>query len=227
MLDGEFWRSLWENLPEWLEFLAPGVVVTIELTVVVVAGALILGTAVALARSARSRLLRGLMIAYIETFRGVPGLVTLYVVYFSLPAIGIYFSSFAAAAIALTLTGGAYAAEIVRAGLVSVDAGQRDAGRVLGLQPIQTLLSIVFPQAFRVSLPALGALGVVQLQYTALASVIAAPELTNRGFEIGALTFRYMQIFLVVGVLYLLLTLPVFFIYRRTEYALAKGQAYA
>lgn len=213
--------SQWQ---EWLERLLPAAWVTAQLTVIDVIGALVLGVGLALARGAKTAAVRGLALGYVEVFRGVPGLLTVYIAYFSAPAIGIELTAFQAAAAGLTLTGSAYACEIIRSGLAAVGKGQREAAAALGLGPGVSLRYVIAPQGFRVALPALTTLAIMQLQDTSLASVISTAELTNVSYELGSQTFLYLQVFVFTGVLYLLLAAPFAALARVSERRLTARQ---
>ena len=201
-----------------------GVATTIELTVVVMAMGIVLGAGRALARLARDPVLPACASAFIWFFRGVPVLVQLVFWYnlaalFPLLSLGVPFggpkllsvsstaaiSSFTAALLGLGLNEAAYMAEIVRAGLLSVDTGQVDASRALGHRPGQTFWVIVLPQAMRAILPPTGNQVIGMLKYTSIASVVALPELMQSVENIYSRTFETVPLLIVAALWYLVM----------------------
>ena len=203
-----------------LAFLLGGLVITVQLLVGSLAVGLALGLALAVARLSRYAPLRWLATAYIETMRGIPLLVLLLFIYFGLQGIvGVAWRipEFWAATTAFGLCYGAYLAEVFRAGVESVDVGQTEAARALGLSSGQTLRHVVLPQAVRNILPALVNESVALLKDTSLASVIAIPEITQRARLEVARTYDTFRVWGVVAVIYLALTLGLSFVARRLE----------
>lgn len=201
-------------------FLLGGLAITVELLASSLALGLALGLALAIARLSRVALLRWLAAGYIETMRGIPLLVLLLFIYFGLQGVvGARWRipEFWAAAAAFGLCYGAYLAEVFRAGVESVDAGQTEAARALGLSSSQTLLHVVLPQAVRNILPALVNESVALLKDTSLASVIAIPEITQRARLEVARTYDTFRVWGIVAVIYLALTLGLSFLARRLE----------
>ncbi|GAB4155593.1 MAG: amino acid ABC transporter permease [Cyanobacteria bacterium J069] len=190
-----------------------GAGITLQLTVASIVLGLILGSLLAVMRLSASKLVRVVAIAYIDFFRGTPLLVQLFMIYFGLPSlfqslgIGLKFNQWTAAIVALSLNSAAYIAEIVRAGIQSIELGQREASQSLGLGPVQTLRYIVFPQAFRRMIPPLGNEFISRLKDTSLVAVIGFEELLRRGQLIVAQSYRAFEIFFAVSLVYLALTL--------------------
>lgn len=188
--------------------LLSGFLVTLELSVVSVGGGLMLAVGLALLSTSLRRLLSWPAIVVVELGRGAPAIVMLQLVYFGLPSAGIVLAAMPAAWIALAITTSAYGSEIFRAGLLAVPRGQREAAKALGLSSTRTFLGVVLPQALRISLaPTLG-LAVQMFQATSLAFVISVPELLSRAYNIGSVTFNYLQALTAAGVLYALVALP-------------------
>jgi polar amino acid transport system permease protein len=201
-----------------------GVVKTIELTVLGMIIGIILGVLLAVMRLSPNFLIRGTSWFYIWVFRGTPLLVQfLFWAFISAlyPTIDLgipfgpsfihldandYITLFVAATLALALNEGAYMAEIVRAGMISVEEGQSDAAKALGMTRLQTLRHIVLPQAMRVIIPPTGNETISMLKNSALASVIALPELLYSGQLIYAQNFQQIPILIVVSIWYLTLT---------------------
>lgn len=187
---------------------AEGARVTLELTVVSGAAGLLLGVLLALARTARLTALRVASAGFIWMVRGTPLLVQVMFMYFALPMLVPWLNlpDFAAACVALSLNVAAYNAEAVRAGLQAVPRGQAEAARALGLGRLHVFLDVVFPQAFKIALPALVNNFVALLKDSSLAYAIGVVELTNVGNRIQSATFQPVATLLTVGAVYLLLT---------------------
>ncbi|HCG04467.1 MAG TPA: amino acid ABC transporter permease [Desulfovibrio sp.] len=143
--------------------------------------------------------------AYTATFRGVPLLVQLFILYFGLPNIGIYLEPYPASVLGFILCSAAYNSEYVRGALLSIRQGQLSAAQALGFSTMQTLVSIVVPQAVRRALPGCGNEVVYLIKYSSLAYVITCIELTGEAKVLASRTFRFTEVFLVVGAYYLFL----------------------
>jgi polar amino acid transport system permease protein len=189
-------------------FLLRGVVTTVYLAVVSFAIALVLGLIAGLGRVARNTILYTLATLYVEVIRGIPLLVIiLYAQFVVAPALGTNRNLVLSAILALAIGYGAYLAEVYRAGIESVERGQMEAGRSLGLSYRQTMRYIILPQAIRRVLPPLGNDFIAMLKDTSLVSVIGVEELTQLARIEGARTFDFFRAFTAAAVLYLILTL--------------------
>ena len=201
-----------EVIIEALPVLLTGAVVTLQLTAAATFFGAIGGIALGIARLSKIGILRLLSRIYIDFFRGTPLLVQLLIIYFGIPALvqslGISFSMDKgfAAVLGLSLNAAAYLAEIVRAGIQSIEVGQKEASESLGLSPIQTMRYVVFPQALRRMIPPLGNEFIILLKDTSLVTIIGYQELLNQGRLIVAKNFRGFEIYITVAVIYLLLT---------------------
>ncbi|AVS65033.1 amino acid ABC transporter permease [Paracidovorax avenae] len=187
---------------------ADGARTTLWLTLVSGFCGLVLGTGAALARTARWTPLRWVARFYIWVIRGTPLLVQILFVYFALPVLvpGLNLPDFAAAVVALGLNVGAYNSEAIRAGLLAVPRGQTEAARALGLSRTHVFFDVVFPQAFKISLPPLVSNFVALLKDSSLAYAIGVVELTNVGNRIQSATFQPIATLSTVAITYLLLT---------------------
>lgn len=206
-------------------FLLRGLLVTIGLTLGSMAGGLVLGLLVALARSSGGRVLTGLASGYVWIFRGTPLLVQLVIVYTGLPQIGLKFGVVASAFLALTLNEAAYLSEIIRAGFNGVPPGQVDAAHALGLNRIRTIWLVTLPQALRIIIPPLGNSVNGLLKATSITSVISMEELMRRGQMIMQLHFDVLEVYCVVAVYYLALTTLWDFAQRALERRFGRGYA--
>ena len=187
-----------------------GAGVTIQITVLSTAIGFVIGLVVGVARISHLRPLRLLAEVYVEFFRGTPLLVQIFLFYFALPVItGQRIDPFIAAISACGINSGAYVAEIFRAGIQSVDEGQMEAGRSLGMTWLQTMRYIIVPQAFKRVIPPLGNEFIAMLKDSSLVSVIGFEELTRRGQLIIAKTYGSFEIWMSFAVIYLVMTLTI------------------
>jgi polar amino acid transport system permease protein len=157
-----------------------GLQVTLKLAFVSLLFAVLVGLFLAVIRSLRIRLLNILIIIYVDLFRALPTIVLFMLVYFTWPYFGISLPRYWSAVVALTINGGAYFEEIFRAGIESIDKGQTEAARALGLSFTQTTFSVILPQAIQVVLPPATSNALELIKTTVLASVIALPELMKQ-----------------------------------------------
>ncbi|MFC5067921.1 amino acid ABC transporter permease [Flaviflagellibacter deserti] len=191
-------------------FLADGVRITVLLSLSVAACSLTFGTLVALARRYGPKWLQAILIFYIDSMRAIPVLVVLVWFYFAFPiATGINLPPFLSALVALSFNLTAYVAEIVRAGMESVRPGQVRAGLALGMSTPQIVRKIVLPQAFVRMMPALGNVLTLTVKDTAIAAVIAVPELMRRADAIAGQTYTPVEVFSTVMLLYFCIIFPI------------------
>jgi polar amino acid transport system permease protein len=191
-------------------FLASGVLVTLALSVVSGVTSIAAGLAVALLRLYGPRWLRPIVVLYIDSMRAIPVLVVLVWTFFALPIVaGITLPPFWAALVGLTIHLAAYAAEIFRAGIESVRPGQTRAGVALGMSPAQIARRIVLPQATVRMLPAFGSLLSITIKDTAIASVIAVPELMRQSETVQGQTFQPIEVYTFAMLVYFLILFPV------------------
>lgn len=208
-----------ENLPALLR----GLVVSIELFAVSTAAGLLLGFLLSLLAVARHRVVRVIALVITEIGRGIPSLVMLQLVYFGLPSAGIRLNAMPAAWIALSATTAAYAAEILRGGYAAVPAGQLDAARGLALTPRQTLRHIMVPQGIRLAMAPLSGFCLQMFQATSLAYALSIPELLSRAYDIGSVSFRYLEILSLAGILYAFVGMPWLLTTSRLESRIARN----
>ena len=189
-----------------IPLLIRGAIVTLEIAGLGAAIGIILGTFLALGQTSKSRILRWLVTIYVTIIRGTPMLIQIMFATFIFPQLGINLAPFWIAIIIIGLNSAAYVSQIIRAGIKSVNKGQIEAGRVLGLSTIQITRFIILPQAFRVVIPALGNEFVTLIKDSSLASVIGVVELTKEGNFIRSRTFDAISSFAAVALVYLLIT---------------------
>lgn len=206
-----------------LPLLLRGAMVTLQLTAISVVFGLIGGSMLGIVRLSRFLPLRWAARAYIDFFRGTPLLVQIFMIYFGLPAIAqelgstFTFNRWTAAVLALSLNSAAYIAEIVRAGIQSIESGQAEASQSLGMSSVQTMRYVIFPQALERMLPPLGNEFISLLKDTSLVAVIGFEELFRQGQLIVAGNYRAFEVYAAVAALYLCLTLLSSQLFSRLE----------
>ena len=187
-------------------FLWNGALLAVEITAAAMSLGLLLGLGLALMRLSRSRAVRSFAGAYIFIVRGTPQLLQLVFIYDALPFVGLRLDSFTTALIGFALNEAAFSAEIVRGGILSVNATQSTAAASLGMGPALSLRRIILPQAMRAILPGLINDTISMLKLTSIASVIFVNELTFRAQQIVGQNFEFFQVFIATGAIYLVLT---------------------
>jgi polar amino acid transport system permease protein len=186
-----------------------GVLVTLAYTAGTISIGLIIGLLVGLGRLSRSRLVNFPLIAFIEVFRCTPLLVQIVWFYYALPVLlGVQIPAVAAAVMTLSCYTGAFYAEIFRGGIVSIESGQWDAARALGLRRWAMMRQVILPQAVRRMIPPFVNQSITQLKNTSLVSTIAVPDLLYNGTLITADTYRPLEVYTVVAVIYFALLFP-------------------
>ncbi|MEW5826184.1 MAG: amino acid ABC transporter permease [Candidatus Bipolaricaulota bacterium] len=188
---------------EWLPSLAEGLILTLEITGACVALGIVLGTLLAVGRVYGRGVVRALCGTYIEFFRGTPLLVQVFIVYFGLPTWGINLSGFASAILALGLNTAAYQAEYLRGALQAVGSGQLQAARSVGMSLRRAVWTIVFPQAFRIVLPAWSNELIQMLKYSSIVFTVSLYDLMGMGKKLASKHFTYLEVFIVVALFYL------------------------
>ena len=187
-----------------------GAVITVKITAMSVALGIVIGLFAGIARICRVKPLRWISAVYVDFFRGTPLLVQIFLFYFAVPVItGQRIDPYVAAVGSCGINSGAYIAEIVRAGIQSIDDGQMEAGRSLGMTWTQTMRYIIVPQAMKRVIPPLGNEFIALLKDSSLVSVIGFEELTRRGQLIIAKTYASLEIWFSVAIIYLVMTLTI------------------
>lgn len=182
------------------------IMITVGLSIIGMLCGTIVGLAIALLKISEHKILVIIGSFYTWVFRGIPLLVLLFVLYYGLPGIGINLSNYLAAIIGLSLCSGAYIAEIIRAGIQSIDKGQMEAALSLGLTRAQAMRRIIIPQTYRRLLPPMANEFITLLKDTSLVSVITLVEILRTSELIAANTFRTFEMYVTAAVCYLILT---------------------
>lgn len=190
-----------------LDLLLYGAWLTVRLSLLAMLFGLIVSVLGAVAKTSGIRPLRWLVDAYVEVIRNTPFLVQIFFIFFGLPAVGVSMSPNTAALVALVVNVGAYGTEIIRAGIESIPRGQIEAGRALGLNPVQIFRYVVVKPALRNIYPSLTSQFIYLMLTSSVVSVISANDLASAGADLNARTFASFEIYLVLTVLYFLLAL--------------------
>ncbi|NVM99106.1 amino acid ABC transporter permease [Arthrobacter sp. SDTb3-6] len=175
---------------------------TIPLAVASFAIGLVLALLVAMLRISRNRIANGVGRFYVSVIRGTPLLVQLFVIFYGLPAVGVKLDPWPSAIIAFSLNVGGYAAEVIRAAILSVPQGQWEAGHMIGMSRGQTLLRIILPQAARVSVPPLSNTFISLVKDTSMASLILVTEMFRVAQQVAAFSQEFMLLYLEAALIY-------------------------
>ena len=213
------WGRIWDALP----LLLAGAVTTVEITAGGFLIAVVLGLLAGALLGARSRSVRAAARIYTDISRAVPVLTQLFILYFGLVEVGVRLEPLQAAILGFGINGGAYLAEVFRAGLLSVHHGQTEAAQMLGMTRIAVLRIVVLPQAMRIVLPSLANYAIGLLKDSTLASAVAAPELMFLARKLVDRTFLGPQIYFSVAVIYLAMSLPLARLSRLAEARAGRG----
>ena len=196
--------------------LLQGLWITLQLGAASIVAGLVLGLGLAMARLYGPGPVRFVTRLYIDIFRSIPLLVLLIIVYYALPFVGLRLSPFASAMSALTLVSGAYTAEIFRAGIEAIPKGQFEASAALGLNGRQTMADVILPQAVRIVIPPLTNNSIYVVKDTALASVVAMPDLLKQATQAQALAANPTPL-IVAAVIYIAFLWPLVALVSRME----------
>ena len=197
---------------------------TIELTLMAIFLGTMIGLFVALIKISQKKPLVLIGTMYTWIFRGMPLLVQLFIIYYGLPSIGIEFTAHQAAVMGLSLCGGAYIAEIIRAGIQSIDKGQMEAAYSLGMSWQQAMFRVIIPQSFKRLIPPMGNEFITLLKDTSLVAVISMVELLRAAQTQASSTFKPFEMYMTAGVIYLLLTTIFTIIFKKIEERLALSE---
>ncbi|MEZ5842697.1 MAG: amino acid ABC transporter permease [Hyphomicrobiaceae bacterium] len=212
----------WDIIGQNLDFLLSGLQMTLIVSAITLVFAIVGGLVLALMDMSPFRPVRLIGISFGELIRNTPILVQILWVYYVLPmTLGININALTALIIGLTVYSSAFIAEVYRAGIQAIPKGHKEAAQVLGLSPTQTFFRIVLPQAVRMTLPPLAANFVQLIKYSSLGSVISVSEITRRGMELSASTFRPLEIFTFIAVVYFMICWPLAMSIRLWERRLA------
>ncbi|MCW4459515.1 amino acid ABC transporter permease [Microbacterium sp. MPKO10] len=212
----------WLGVVDFIPILLVGLYYTLLVSVVGLLIGFVLGAIFGLGRISRNKIIYGASSVYVEVFRGVPILILAIWVFYALPLVlGFDIAPLVAGIISIGLNSGAYIAEVVRGAVQSVEKGQMEAGRSLGMSHHYTMQYVIWPQAFRRMIPPLGNQFIVSIKDTSVLSVILVPELVFQGRTIVATHYNALEIYTVVAVIYLIVTITLSKVLNITEKRLA------
>ncbi|MDB5833463.1 MAG: transporter permease [Caballeronia sp.] len=206
--------------PVWAgwEALATGAATTIEVTACSLVLGCVLGLLVGIGRLApQRRVVYGICTAYLTFIRGTPLLVQLFILFFGLPQFGIMLPAFACGVLGLGVYSGAYVSEIVRGSIQSVDRGQMEAARSLGMPYRMAMRKVILPQAFVRMIPPLGNEFIALIKNSALVSLLTINDLMHEGEKIISVSYRSLEVYIVIAFIYLILTSATSLVLRKTE----------
>ena len=206
--------------------LLKGLIITVELTFIVISASLILAIFVALERLSQFRVIRWITTAYVEIIRSTPLLLQLIYIYYVLPNFGITLNPFLAGVVALTINYTAYLSEVYRSGITAISRGQYDAAYSIGMTKALAMRRIILPQAIRIVIPALGNYFISLFKDTALTAVITVQELLFTGQIIAARSFQYFTVYTIAGFLYFAVGYPATHFVRYLEKISSRGYSY-
>ena len=182
-----------------------GLIVTLEISIVASVAALVWGLILLLLRISKRKILRFPTMGYIEFVRNVPLLIQMYVIYFGLPSLGIVFSGFVCAVLALIIQNGGYFAEIYRGGIESISGSQYEGGQALGMRRALIMRKIILPQALKSAIPPVVNQLIILLKDSSLASAIAVVEITHVGKSLTERSSATYEVFVAIAIIYILL----------------------
>ncbi|MQA96087.1 MAG: ectoine/hydroxyectoine ABC transporter permease subunit EhuD [Streptosporangiales bacterium] len=207
----------WNYAADIMPRLLDGLVVTVSATLVGYLIAVVLGLAIALLRRSDNRAVSGTVRWIMEFIRSTPLLVQLFFIFFVLPSFGVVLSAFTAGVIGLGLHYAAYTSEVYRAGIEAVPKGQWEAATALSLSPGRTWFGVVLPQAVPKVIPALGNYLIAMFKDSPMLFGITVVEMLGAAYQIGAETFRYLEPMTIVGVLFVVVSIPASILFRYLE----------
>jgi len=209
--------SVYETSTGYGWIILKGASATLELTILSICVALVVAFIAGVSLTSQRRLIRGFARTYVELFRGTSAFVQLFMAFYVLPLVGIELSPTQSCVLALGLNGGAYTAEVVRAAIEAIGQDQRETTIALNLTKLQAMWYVILPQATALMLPSLGNLAIETLKGTALASLIAVPELTNQAQMVRSQTGETAFPFVIILITYLAMASLLMFFVRWLE----------
>lgn len=212
----QYVQSLTDVL-QYLPLFYSGIGMTVLLWLASLAVATVLGLLLALASWSSIPVLSQAASTYVLFIRGVPILVQIFYIYFLLPSIGVTLPAYWAAVAGLGFAFSAYMAEVFRAGILAVDTGQVEAATSLAMPPLVIARRVIVPQAVRTALPGYSNIVVMMLKTTSLASVIAVPEMSRTAFLLVQATYKSIELFTLLALLYIAISIPLIILIRRME----------
>lgn len=202
-----------EKLPQLLR----GCGVTLQISVLSLALGLVIGIIFALFRISSNKVLKGFSGFYIWIIRGTPLIVQLFILYFGLPQLGIKLSGMTAGVLGLGLNTGAYVTEIIRSGIQAIDPGQMEAAQSLGMTYTKAMVRIISPQVLKITLASLLNQFIISLKNSSIASLVTITELMRSGEQLIYTTFRSLEVYTTIALLYLIMCSALMMVADYTE----------
>lgn len=213
---------MFDFLPNYYTTYLEATVTTLKVSLIALLVGLILGIVICLAKISTFKVLNIIAAVYVEVIRNTPILVQIMIIYFALPEIGISFTPFMSAIIALSINSGAYVSEIFRSGILAIDKGQMEAGRSLGLNYFQTMKSIILPQALKNSLPALGNEFISLVKESSIVYFVGVADIMFTANTVKNATYQTFGPYLVAAAIYFIITSILSLLVKRLEKKLTK-----
>ena len=213
---------MFDFLPKYYTTYIDATVTTLKVSLIALLIGLVLGIAICLAKISTIKILNILATIYVEVIRNTPILVQIMIIYFALPEVGISFTPFMSAIIALSINSGAYVSEIFRSGILAIDKGQMEAGRSLGLSYFQTMKFIILPQALKNSLPALGNEFISLVKESSIVYFVGVADIMFAANTVKNATYETFGPYLIAAAIYFIITSVLSFLVKRLEKKLAK-----
>ena len=213
---------MFDFLPKYYTTYIDATVTTLKVSLIALLIGLLLGIVICLAKISTIKVLNVLATIYVEVIRNTPILVQIMIIYFALPEVGISFTPFMSAIIALSINSGAYVSEIFRSGILAIDKGQMEAGRSLGLSFFQTMKFIILPQALKNSLPALGNEFISLVKESSIVYFVGVADIMFAANTVKNATYETFGPYLIAAAIYFIITSVLSFLVKRLEKKLAK-----
>ena len=213
---------MFDVLPKYYTTYIDATVTTLKVSLIALLIGLLLGIVICLAKISTIKVLNVLATIYVEVIRNTPILVQIMIIYFALPEVGISFTPFMSAIIALSINSGAYVSEIFRSGILAIDKGQMEAGRSLGLSYFQTMKFIILPQALKNSLPALGNEFISLVKESSIVYFVGVADIMFAANTVKNATYETFGPYLIAAAIYFIITSVLSFLVKRLEKKLAK-----
>ena len=213
---------MFDFLPKYYTTYIDATVTTLKVSLIALLIGLLLGIVICLAKISTIKVLNVLATIYVEVIRNTPILVQIMIIYFALPEVGISFTPFMSAVIALSINSGAYVSEIFRSGILAIDKGQMEAGRSLGLSYFQTMKFIILPQALKNSLPALGNEFISLVKESSIVYFVGVADIMFAANTVKNATYETFGPYLIAAAIYFIITSVLSFLVKRLEKKLAK-----
>lgn len=191
---------------QYIPYLLVGALLSFQIAFLAFCGGMVIGLLGAIGKVFGGRLVRGFVNVYVTFTTNTPQLVQIYFLFFALPQAGILLSPYQAVLIGMTINAGAYLTEIQRAGFISVRTSELEAAETLGMSFPQSIWYVVLPHIMKVLFPPISNLYIMMTLGTSMAAIFGLEELTGRAFNVNAITFRSIEIFLITAVIYFIMT---------------------